>query len=160
MTAKTLILDYSWSGTTAKMATALQAVTGADKLDLTVASGTFGDTMNATADIANEQRSAGDFPTLTTSLPNLNDYQTLLIGGPVWSGKVSTPIRTLLNQLGDFSGVVAPFYTDAGTPGGYEDEFESRLTKAQFVPGIGMTAGDLRHADEQLVGWWRLFKIN
>ncbi|WP_283094900.1 hypothetical protein [Levilactobacillus brevis] len=38
---KTLLVDYSWSNTTAQLATVVQQVTGAERLDLTVAKGTF-----------------------------------------------------------------------------------------------------------------------
>ncbi|MCT4487560.1 flavodoxin family protein [Levilactobacillus parabrevis] len=158
MASSTLIVDYSWSGTTAQMAVDLQQVTGADKVNLTVAQGTFPPDMFATADVASQQLSSGNLPTLTNGLPDFSHYQTLLVGGPVWSGKVATPVRSFLQQLGAFRGVVAPFYTDAGNPGGYEDDFEQLITQGTFVMGLGMTAGDLPRDQQVLRGWWRNFQ--
>jgi len=40
MTNNVLIVDYSWSGNTAKLATIIQQETSADRLDLTVSAGT------------------------------------------------------------------------------------------------------------------------
>ncbi len=159
MVSTALIVDYSWSGTTAQMAVDLQQVTGADKVDLTVTQGTFPSDMFATADVASQQLSSGDLPELTNVRPDLNHYQTLLVGGPVWNGKVATPVRRFLQQLGDFRGVVAPFYTDSGNPGGYEDDFEQLITRGTFVMGLGMTAGDLPRDQQALRGWWRNFQI-
>ncbi|MFC6207217.1 flavodoxin [Levilactobacillus tongjiangensis] len=152
--AAVLIVDYSWSGTTAKMAAALQQVTGAQLVNLTVAPTTFGSDMYATADIANQQLASGQLPQLTNSLPDLSQFDTILVGGPVWSAKVSTPVRTFLGKLKNYKGTVAPFYTDAGTPGGYEADFTKLLPHATVKPGIGMTIQDLQQADAQLTTWW------
>src|SRR5699024_6646611 len=99
MATKTLIVDYSWSGTTAKLVTALQHVTGADRVDLTVAAGTFPNDMYATSDVANQQLTTQQLPALTNALPDVSAYDVLLVGGPVWSAKVSTPVRSFLQQL-------------------------------------------------------------
>jgi len=158
MPTKVLIVDYSWSGTTAKMATALQRVTGATRITLTVPAGTFPNDMYATADVASQQLASGDLPKLTNALPGLTQVDTILVGGPVWSAQVATPVRSFLQQLANFTGTVAPFYTDAGTPGSYEDDFASLIPQASVVAGIGMTAGDLATADQQLTTWWANFK--
>jgi len=154
MAAEVLIVDYSWSGTTAKMAAALQQVTGAQLVDLTVAPTTFGSDMYATADIANQQLASGQLPQLTNSLPDLSQFDSILVGGPVWSAKVSTPVRTFLGNLKKYTETVAPFYTDAGTPGDYEADFAKLLPLATIKPGIGMTIQDLQQADAQLTAWW------
>ena len=158
MASSALIVDYSWSGTTAQMAVDLQQVLGADKVNLTVTQGTFPPDMFATADVANQQLSSGKLPTLTNEQPDLSHYQTLLVGGPVWNGKVATPVRSFLRQLTGFQGIVAPFYTDTGNPGGYEDDFEQLVPWGTFVMGLGMTAGDLARDQQVLRGWWRNFQ--
>ena len=155
MATKALIIDYSWSGTTAKLATALQRVTGGDRVDLTVAVGTFPHDMYATSDVANRQLTTHQLPALTNAVPDVGAYDVLLVGGPVWSGKVSTPVRSFLQQLANFSGIVAPFYTNAGMPGDYEADFASLIPAATVVPGIGLTAGELRGVDRRLTRWWQ-----
>ena len=83
---------------------------------------------------------------------------TILVGGPVWSGKVATPVRSLLRQLATYTGTLAPFYTDAGTPDDYEADFASLAPQANVVPGLGLTASDLATADQPLTTWWESFK--
>lgn len=155
MATKVLIIAYSWSGTTAKLATALQRVTGGDRRDLTVAAGTFPNDMYATSDVANQQLATHQLPALTNAVPDVSAYDVLLVGGPVWSAKVSTPVRSFLQSLSNFSGIVAPFYTDAGTPGGYENDFASLVTSATVASGIGLTSSELQGADQQLASWWQ-----
>jgi len=154
MATNVLIVDYSWSGTTAKMAALLQRVTGGTVVDLTVAAGTFPSDMFATADTASQQLASGQLPALTNALPDLRSFDTVLVGGPVWGGTVATPVRRFLAQLPGFSGTVAPFYTDAGTPGNYEADFASLVPTAKVAAGIGLTAGELPTAEAALTTWW------
>lgn len=102
MATKILLVTYSWSGTTAKMATALQKVTGATQVELTVAADTFPTDMYATASIAKQQLATGQLPHLTNSVPDLTAIKLILVGGPVWSGQVATPVRVFLTQLADY----------------------------------------------------------
>ncbi|WP_137626063.1 flavodoxin [Lactiplantibacillus pingfangensis] len=157
MTSKSLIVDYSWSGHTATMAKALQKVSATDLIDLTVADDTFSTDMFATSKIATQQLASDQLPALTNELPALADYQTIFVGGPVWSGKVSTPVRTFLSQLGSYQGTVVPFYTDAGTAGDYEADFQNLLTNASFKPGIGLSGDQLAQAETRLKTWWKKF---
>lgn len=158
MATNVLIVDYSWSGTTAKLATALEQVTGGTKVDLTVAPGIFPNDMYATNDVASEQMASGKLPDLTNTLPDLTAFDVILVGGPVWAAHVATPVRAFLKQLQGFTGTVAPFYTDAGTPGTYEQDFASLVTSATVARGVGLTAGDLANAPTRLTTWWENFK--
>lgn len=153
MTKKTLIVYYSWSQTTKRMAKVLQQVSQADLVELTVADGTFSTDMYQTSDIAQKQLQTGALPKLTNSQVNVSLYDLILVGGPVWSGAVATPVRSFLQQLTNYNGKIAPFYTSAGSDEKYETNFQS-LLKKNALPGFGTTAADLSHIKEQLQKWW------
>lgn len=153
MTNNFLIVDYSWSGNTAKLATIIQQETSADRLDLTVAAGTFPDDMYATADVANQQLATGQLPMLTNEQSRLDQYQLLLVGGPVWSGKVATPVWSFLLQLQGYQGTVAPFYTDAGTPGDYETDFAKLVPSLSVATGLGVATSELAQSNQRVVNW-------
>lgn len=153
MAEDVLVVDYSWSGHTAQLATTIQRETGADQLDLTVATETFPDDMYATADVAHQQLTSGQLPVLTSEQPRLDQYQLLLVGGPVWSAKVATPVRSFLQQLQGYCGTVAPFYTDAGTPGEYEADFAKLVPRLSVATGLGVAASELSQADQLVADW-------
>ncbi|MCW3778809.1 flavodoxin family protein [Levilactobacillus namurensis] len=136
MTSKTLVVYYSWSGTTRRVAQVIAAQAGADLVELTVAENTFPREMNATFETAQRQMATGNLPALTNSLPDLGQYATLLVGGPVWGAKVATPVRRFLQQLTGYAGVVAPFYTDAGTPGDYQQDFAGLVSGPLVRTGL------------------------
>lgn len=153
---KVLIAYYSWSGTTAKLAHLLQQVTGGDLYEMKVAADVFSSDMYATSDIATKQRATNALPQLVGSLPDLNQYDVVLIGGPVWSGALATPVLTFLQQGQSTKAVLAPFYTDAGTKGDYEKDF-TQAAGQPVKPGIGMDSMTLNQATAiaKVKAWWQ-----
>lgn len=105
---KTLLVDYSWSNTTAQLATVVQQVTGAERLDLTVAKGTFPNDMYATSDVAQQQLASGDLPALTTPLPDFNQYTRILVGG-------AGVVRPCCNTRSAVFAPVTKLYGNGGT---------------------------------------------
>jgi hypothetical protein len=55
---------------------------------------TFAKDMYATSDTAQQQLQSGNLPALVQPLPDCNNYDVILVGGPVWSGKPATPIMS------------------------------------------------------------------
>ena len=117
MAKKTLILYYSWSGTTKKMAEKINGeIAGSDIEEVTVADGTFNSDMYKTNDIALDQiQGKADFPEAQLKDIDFNNYDLILVGSPVWSGYPATLIRSLLEKMKNYKGEVASFFTSAGT---------------------------------------------
>lgn len=134
--SKVLIATYSWSGRTAQVAQELaQLVDNADTYKIDVAADTFDSDMFKTDAIATDQIKNNRYPALTTPVPDVSQYDLILVGSPVWHGAPATPVHTFLDQIQDFSGKVAPFYTDAGTANGFEDTFKQWAGKLNVLPG-------------------------
>lgn len=115
----TLIVVYSYSGNTRRVAQILQDVTGGDLLEINTRRDYVGGMATMAAQTRIE-RATGLLPSLDVELPDIGKYDRILIGGPVWSYTTATPIARFLSDM-DFTGKqVAPFWTDAGSPGEYE----------------------------------------
>lgn len=124
MSQKILIATYSYSGTTQRAADALAKAIHADQYQIAVPEGTFSSNMFETDKIAKQQIADNHYPQLTNQLPDLTAYDLIIVGSPVWSSRPASPVHTFLQQIQGFSGKVASFYTDAGTPSGYTDTFK------------------------------------
>lgn len=124
MAKKTLVATYSWSGTTQRAANQLAQALSADQYKIEVPDGTFDPDMYKTDAIATKQIEDNDYPKLANNLPDLSQYDLILVGSPVWRGRPATPVHTFLSQIQDFQGTLATFYTDAGTAGDYEKVFQ------------------------------------
>lgn len=134
MAKKVLIVYYSWSGVTEKLANKIaQAIPESTQLKLTVPDKTFSSDMYETFDISKEQIAQNNYPKIQSLSIDVNDFDLILVGSPVWGGKPATPIYTFLNEIQDFKGEVASFYTDAGTVGDYAKVFKSWAKELNVV---------------------------
>jgi len=70
--------------------------------------------------------SFGFKPELKNSLPELSQYQSLVLGTPVWAGKMSAPLNTYINQS-DFTGKYV--YLLVSSAGGNAEKCISQITQ-------------------------------
>lgn len=122
---KVLIVYYSWSGNTKRLADEIASEIPVNtEVELKVPAGTFSEDMYQTYDIFKKQLAANNYPAIQKLSINPGDFDLILVGSPVWGGKPASPIHTFLDQIQGFKGEVASFYTDAGTVGDYEQTFK------------------------------------
>ena len=138
--SKALVLYYSQTGTTKMVAEALQQALGADIEEIVVVN-PYDPDFNATITRGQKEMSEGNFPELQPLTSNLQDYDVIFLGYPVWFGTYANPIETLLKTV-DFSGKkVVPFCTFGS--GGLDTSTKAlreKLPDAEVLPGYGVRA--------------------
>lgn len=144
----TLIVVYSYSGNTRRVAQILQDVTGGDLLEINTRRDYVGD-MATMAVQTRIERATGLLPSLDVELPNIERYDRILIGGPVWSYTVATPLSRFLSDMNFTGKQIAPFWTDAGSPGDYVTDFTSQVQGGEVSAGLGLS-GSSRLSDEEV----------
>ncbi|KRN28137.1 flavodoxin [Lactobacillus selangorensis] len=154
MAQKTLIVYYSKTGGTERLAQEIQTVSNGALQRLEVPAGTFSADMFATSDEAKQQLASGQLPKLVGTQPDLAAYDLILVGGPVWNGAPSTPVLAFLQAHQNSTVTIAPFYTDAGTPGAYEADFAKAAGQMTVKAGLGMAAGEAAHAQQRIADWY------
>jgi flavodoxin len=157
MTKKILIAYYSWSGTTARLAKKLQAALGEDVYNMSIPTDTFSADMYETSAIAQKQLASGSLPRLTVAVPDLSQYDLVLVGGPVWSGAPATPVRSFLKEIAGSIVPLAPFYTHTGSADDYEQEFAALAGQRQIFKGMGVVGAHIADADIQVASWLEQF---
>ena len=157
MSKKILIAYYSWSGTTARLAKNLQAALGADVYNMSIPTDTFPADMYETADVAQKQLASGKLPRLTAAVPDLKQYDLVLVGGPVWSGAPATPVRSFLKEITGSTVPLAPFYTHTGSANDYELQFAALAGQHPVLKGMGVVGAHIADADIQIASWLEQF---
>lgn len=147
---KILVAYYSWSGTTQKLAKQIAQKLGADLFDIGDPTQTFAAGMYATAEIDAQMKRHHQVPKINP-LPQLDQYDAILVGGPVWTYQVAGPVVAFLSQIQNYQGRVYPFYTSVGNSAPYEGHFRSFAHKLHVGPGF-----DAAHAN--LAKWLRQFQ--
>lgn len=113
---KTLVVYFSQTGNTEKIAQKVAEATGADIELLETVSPYTGNYQKIVADAQDEVER--DFQRPIKPLKhNVKDYGRIVVGTPTWWYKMASPVLTFLSTT-DFHGkVVVPFMTNAGWPG-------------------------------------------
>ncbi|MGL6197012.1 MAG: flavodoxin [Thermoguttaceae bacterium] len=133
-----LTLYFSHSGNTKRVAEAIQKQVGGDIFELkTVES--YPANYDTVVYQAKKELAENFRPKLREIAINLNNYDMILIGSPVWWYTIAPPIMTFLSQH-DFSGkTIAPFVTHGG--GGASGSFadvKKLAPRATVTDGIAL----------------------
>lgn len=135
---KTLILYYSQTGTTQSVATELQKQLGADAEAIEVEEAYDGD-FGATIARCQQEMAEGKTPTLKPIKANLDQYDTIFLGYPIWFGTYAMPIASLVKEVSFEGKKVVPFCTFGS--GGLQASvaaLQAALPKAEVVEGYGV----------------------
>jgi len=133
--ATTLIVYFSRSGNTEAQARTAAQYLGADSYELVVAH-PYPVDYRASVDRATRERENREWPALLTAdLPDLSQYQLILLGHPIWAMTPANPMRQFLEQFGNqLAGKrLASFATNAGYGAGDTQQVLARLTPASTV---------------------------
>ncbi len=127
---KVLVIYYSWTGHTQDIAKQIAELTKADIYRIE----TEEEFKSSPAFYARVKKNLKEknFPKLKGQLPDINNYDTIFVGGPVWWYTMSTPLYSFLGQI-DFKGKkVIPFSTQGSNPGTFLQDFTTNAENAQI----------------------------
>lgn len=139
MAKQALIIYFSQFNNTTKIAKIIQDATQAPAFRLRIADDVYPSDMDATNRIYQQQLKQNRFPQIITPLPDLKQYDVILVGGPVWDGNVAAPVIEFLSLIQDYQGIVAPFSTAWSETGNYQENFVKRAGHLNIADGFHVT---------------------
>lgn len=119
-TGKTLVVYYSASGNTARVAKDIAEAAGADLFEIVPTEVYTNDDLDWTnpdsrVSREHDDESLRDVPLTTTEVPDWDSYDTVFIGYPIWWGIAAWPVDTFVKN-NDFTGkTVIPFATSSSS---------------------------------------------
>ena len=119
-TGKTLVVYYSASGNTERVAKDIAEAAGADLFEIVPTEVYTNDDLNWTnpdsrVSREHDDESLRDVPLTTTEVPDWDSYDTVFIGYPIWWGIAAWPVDTFVKN-NDFTGkTVIPFATSSSS---------------------------------------------
>jgi flavodoxin len=148
--ASTLIAYYSMSGNTRAIANELRDVIGADadieEIDEPHRRHGFGGVMRALFDSI-----ARRAPPIVSPAHDPAKYDVVVLGGPVWAGRMASPVRSYARQYGSSAQHVAFFCTEGarGADTAFADleELCHHSPEATLVIDADHLSGEAHHAE-------------
>ncbi len=132
---KVLVAYYSYSGNTRKIAQEIQRIVGADLFEikpLREYPRNYNDVVNQA-----KQEKQDDFKPELVDNGNVEKYDVIYLGTPVWWYTISSPIRTFLSNNNFDGKTIIPFCTHGG--GGASSSYDDmkKIAKgAEFKKGF------------------------
>lgn len=152
---KTLVVYYTHSQNTAKMAKIIAEVANADLVEI-IPENAYPQNYNAVVNLAKQEISQNFRPKIKTDA-DVAKYDTIFVGTPNWWSTMAPPIATFL-EAHDFAGkTVVPFATHGGGGFGHIERDIKNLAKgANTLQGLAEYGSSARKSD--VVKW--LERIN
>lgn len=151
---RAIVIYYSLGGNTRKIARLISDRFGADMAELETVqeySGSYEDIVNQ----GQREVNMGFMPELKPLSANLSDYDTVILGSPVWWYTFAPAMKTFLSNS-DLSGKrVYAFATNGGWLGNTIKNFQSECAGADFGGGLDIRfdADVLKTPENKIIKW-------
>lgn len=150
---KSLIVYYSLSGNTKLVAETLQELVGADILEIKTVQ-PYPTDFHAVVEQAREERRTHFLPPIQPVQVNLQDYQNIYLGFPIWGNTLPQPMSTFLSQNNLAEKTIIPFCTHDGYGVGRSVQaIAEYCPTATILTGFDMLGADVREAKSLLATW-------
>lgn len=132
-TGKTLVVYYSASGNTERVAKDIAEAAGADLFEIVPTEVYTSDDLDWTnpdsrVSREHDDESLRDVPLTTTEVPDWDSYDTVFVGYPIWWGIAAWPVDTFVKN-NDFTGkTVIPFATSSSSGMGQSGSLLADMT--------------------------------
>lgn len=135
---KCLVIYYSQTGATQKVAETLSNLLDADTLRID-AKAPYDGTYEETIERCQKEMSAGELPELAEFDIEIDGYDIIFLGYPIWFGTYASPVATLVKDV-DFTGKkIVPFCTfGSGGLGASIAGLKKAQPQAEILPGYGV----------------------
>lgn len=107
---KILVAYFSYSGTTRNIANAISEKTGGDLFEIASQEGYSDVYMESNREIRGNER-----PALTDTVENMDAYDVVFVGYPVWWHATPAPVNTFLESYDLTGKLIIPFCTSGGS---------------------------------------------
>ena len=155
--SKVLVVYFSQGGNTQKLAKLISDRVGGDFVRIeTVQTYPSPETnYNELADMAKKERDDDARPELKDMDINLDDYDTIFIGYPIWWYQMPMAMYTFFDTYNFDGKTIVPFNTHEGSGnGGTYETIKELEPKAKVLEGLPIRGGDMANDQSSKVDNW------
>ncbi|QAR32660.1 flavodoxin [Geovibrio thiophilus] len=158
--SRILVAYFSRSGNTRVVAGQIKRALNADLFEI-LPKNPYPEDYNETVEQALQEKISGYRPPLKTLVPDIDSYDTVLLGFPVWGGSPPAVIRTFLSEHNLSGKKLRPFivYGKYGT-GSSVAVLSEHAPKATLLSGFSMQGEQEKDTLAQVSDWLKKEKID
>ncbi len=156
---KSVVVYYTWSGKTKKMAEIIAGKTGADLVEIKLEE-PYTENYNEVVAKAKKEINEGYRPVICPTDVELERYEVVYVGTPIWWGTMAPPLASYL-EANNFNGkTVMPFSTHGGGGKGHSDRDIAKLCQgAKIMEMYTVYEGGGCFAEKEISEWIQKNKL-
>lgn len=153
VTKKVLVLYYSLTGNTEKVANFIHEEVGGDIVKLETIK-TYPSNYNELINEAQDEQRNNFRPELKTVIENIDEYDTIFLGYPNWWADMPMSIYSFLDNY-DLSGkTIAPFITHGGSGiSGTPNNIQREEADATVTEGLAVSGSSAENSKDLVINW-------
>lgn len=150
---KILVSFYSWSGNTRRAAEVISKTAQAELFEI-VPKEAYPKDYKECIDKAKEDIANGVKPELTSLPENIASYDIIFVGTPNWWSTIAPPVRSFLDCLKDYKGLVVPFVTHgSGGLANCEKDIRSSIPTVKVSTAGSWPGRSIEKAEASIAEW-------
>ena len=153
MSKKSLVLFYSWSGNTRRIARIIAEKTGADLRELQPET-PYSQNYNAVLSQAKQEIQQKQYPALRPIDMDWNAYDVVYLGTPNWWSSIAPPVSSFLHEVMPTDKTIIPFCTHGGGGEGHiAHDMRSYCIGCDVLPLLSIQGDGGKRAEAQVEQW-------
>jgi flavodoxin len=154
--ASRIVVDGKVSGNVEFVATCIQKAIGGDLFAIRTVRSYPGE-HNALTEAAEEEQKANARPPLATHITNLQDYDTIFLGYPIWWYDLPMPLYRFLDEYNFAGKTIIPFTVHGGSrlSGTVEKIVRLEPQAAVVREGLALSRNDVARSERSIIAWLR-----
>lgn len=154
-----LIIYYSWSGNTRKIARIIQKEVGGDMVEI-IPENPYPSSYNATVEQAKKEIKMDYKPPIKTKIEDIEKYDIIFVGIPNWWSTIAPPVATFLTQHNLSGKTIIPFITHGGGgQGRVVSDIKRLCPESKVLEPLSIYEGGSTDLREKILEWLKKLPI-
>lgn len=95
-------------------------------------------------------------PALVTQVENIDEYDTLIVGTPIWSGRLAPPVKSFLAMYDLTGKKIAPFCTHGGSGTAQSvNNIRSVCPNSEILQSLAVSGSRAANSRNEVERWLR-----
>lgn len=150
---KILIAYFSYTGNTEKLANKIHSKVGGDIIKVEPVE-PYSDDYDAVVNQVQKDQQNNYMPEIKTKIDNINDYDIVILGSPIWWYKIANPLATFISENNLEGKTIIPFVTHGGYGAGQTLEQIKKLAqKSKVLSELSIEGTSVDNSDKEIDEW-------